>query len=187
MKLSNLLLATSAMACPSSSTPKPAYDLENFVTSEDVQFELLMDNVMGGISQATITKDEDEKILKFDGQLSLENNGGFAIFQGFIGRKLTGYRGVRVSAKITDPERIFYVVLSRGMGGGMMWQEEIPLTDQFRSYEIGFNDFDFQFMGWSAGWMPKLSGATTRTVGMLVMDKNTDPFHVEVELIEGLE
>ena len=87
---------------------------------------------MGGISQATITKDEDEKILKFDGQLSLENNGGFAIFQGFIGRKLTGYRGVRVSAKITDPERIFYVVLSRGMGGGMMWQEEIPLTDQFR-------------------------------------------------------
>ena len=57
----------------------------------------------------------------------------------------------------------------------------------FRSYEIGFNDFDFQFMGWSAGWMPKLSGGTTRTVGMLVMDKNTDPFHVEVELIEGLE
>ena len=43
MKLSNLLLATSAMACPNTQ-PKPAYDLENFVTSEDVQFELLMDN-----------------------------------------------------------------------------------------------------------------------------------------------
>merc|ERR1712136_704274 len=65
MKLSNLFLATSAMACGTVSRPKPAYDLENFVTSEDVQFELLMDNVMGGISQATITKDEDEKILKF--------------------------------------------------------------------------------------------------------------------------
>lgn len=44
MKLSNLLLATSAMACEWDSTPNPAYDLENFVTSEDVQFELLMDN-----------------------------------------------------------------------------------------------------------------------------------------------
>ena len=44
MKLSNLLLATSAMACPSANPPNPAYDLENFVTSEDVQFELLMDN-----------------------------------------------------------------------------------------------------------------------------------------------
>ena len=87
---------------------------------------------MGGISQATITKDEDSKILKFDGQLSLENNGGFASFQGLIGRKLTGYRGVRFSAKIDDPERIFYVVMSRSMGGGMMWQEEIPLTQQFR-------------------------------------------------------
>ena len=87
---------------------------------------------MGGISEATITKDEDAKILKFDGQLSMENNGGFASFQGFIGRKLTGYCGVRISAKIDNPERIFYVVLSRSMGGGMMWQEEIPLTDQFR-------------------------------------------------------
>ena len=44
MKLSNLLLATSAMACPNTQPAKPAYDLENFVTSEDVQFELLMDN-----------------------------------------------------------------------------------------------------------------------------------------------
>ena len=43
MKLSNLLLATSAMACERP-TSNPAYDLENFVTSEDVQFELLMDN-----------------------------------------------------------------------------------------------------------------------------------------------
>ena len=42
-------------------------------------------------------------------------------------------------------------------------------------------------MGWSAGWMPKISGSTARTVGMLVMDKNTDPFHVEIESIEGLE
>jgi len=44
MKLSNLLLATSAMACEWDSRPNPAYNLENFVTSEDVQFELLMDN-----------------------------------------------------------------------------------------------------------------------------------------------
>ena len=44
MKLSNLLLATSAMACGRDTEPKPLYDLENFVTSEDVQFELLMDN-----------------------------------------------------------------------------------------------------------------------------------------------
>ena len=42
MKLSNLLLATSAMAC--GGIRNRAYDLENFVTSEDVQFELLMDN-----------------------------------------------------------------------------------------------------------------------------------------------
>ena len=87
---------------------------------------------MGGISQATVVNDKDEKVLKFDGQLSLENNGGFAAFQGFIGRKLSGYEGVRFSAKIDNPERIFYVILSRGMGQGMMWQEEIPLTDQFQ-------------------------------------------------------
>ena len=45
MKLSNLFLASGAWACPGfQESVKPAYDLENFITSGDVEFELLMDS-----------------------------------------------------------------------------------------------------------------------------------------------
>ena len=41
-------------------------------------------------------------------------------------------------------------------------------------------------MGWEAGWIPTLSGQMIRNVGMLVMDKNTTPFEVHIETIEGV-
>lgn len=62
----------------------------------------------------------------------------------------------------------------------------MKLSGEFKSYEMDFNDFSFQFMGWEAGWIPTLSGRMIRNVGMLVMDKNTTPFEVHIETIEGV-
>merc|ERR1719474_396196 len=110
--------------------------------------------------------------LKWTGQLSLENNGGFAQFYGNIGRKLTGYNTIRFSARTTDPSRDFYATYARDMGTGVMFQHPMKLSGEFKSYEMDFNDFSFQFMGWEAGWIPTLQGQMIRNVGMLVMDKN---------------
>ena len=66
--------------------------------------------------------DASEDYLKWTGQLSLENNGGFAQFYGNIGRKLTGYNTMRFSARTTDPSRDFYATYSRDMGTGVMFQ-----------------------------------------------------------------
>ena len=66
--------------------------------------------------------DASDEYLKWTGQLSLENNGGFAQFYGNIGRKLTGYNTMRFSARTTDPSRDFYATYSRDMGTGVMFQ-----------------------------------------------------------------
>ena len=68
MKFANILLAgaSTAWACATEGG-EPLYAVENFITSDAVEFELLMDSVMGGISQATL--ESDNGILKFDGQL----------------------------------------------------------------------------------------------------------------------
>merc|ERR1712242_212022 len=149
---------------------------ENFVQSERVDWTLLMDSVMGGISTANIGMDASDEYLKWTGQLSLGNNG----------RKLTGYNTMRFSARTTDPSRDFYATYSRDMGTGVMFQHPMKLSGEFKSYEMDFNDFSFQFMGWEAGWIPTLSGQMIRNVGMLVMDKNTTPFEVHIETIEGV-
>ena len=60
--------------------------------------------------------------LHWTGQLSLENNGGFAQFFGNIGRKLTGFDGVRMSLRTTDPSRDFFATYARDMGTGLMFQ-----------------------------------------------------------------
>ena len=181
MRLVSGLLATAAHACniqPTSSAPQ-----ENFVTSGNVEWELLMDNVMGGISEANVEMTNGN--LKWTGQLSLENNGGFAQFYGYIGRKLAGFDGVRMSLKTTDPERDFYATYARDMRTGIMFQHPMKLTGEFKSYEMGFNDYQFQFMGWTANWVPRPNGMNIRNVGMLIMDKNTDSFEVHIENIEG--
>merc|ERR1712193_157794 len=183
MRLVSGLLATAAHAClqPASTSSVPQ---ENFVTSGNVEWELLMDSVMGGISEADV-ENMDDGNLKWSGQLSLENNGGFAQFYGYIGRKLTGFDGVRMSLRTTDPSRDFYATYARDMRNGLMFQHPMKLTGEFKSYEMEFNDYEFQFMGWTANWVPRPNGMNIRNVGMLIMDKNTDPFEVHIENIEG--
>merc|ERR1712176_430462 len=110
MKLTTALLATTANAC-FNQQPSPAAP-ENFVQSGRVDWTLLMDSVMGGISTADIGMDASDDYLKWTGQLSLENNGGFAQFYG---------------------------TYSRDMGTGVMFQHPMKLSGEFKSYEMDFN------------------------------------------------
>ena len=69
MKFTNIFLAgasSTAWACATEGG-EPFYAVENFITSDAVEFDLLMDSVMGGISQATL--ESENGVLKFDGQL----------------------------------------------------------------------------------------------------------------------
>merc|ERR1711951_263289 len=95
---------------------------ENFVTS-GTKFYLEMDSVMGGVSQAKLEHDDEQ--LHFTGQLSLENNGGFASFWGKIDDKLTGFDGVHFSARINDPSREIKATVSR-YNQGQEWEHVVP-------------------------------------------------------------
>ena len=78
MKLTSFLLATVFA------------DGENFATSDNVEWKLSMDSVMGGASVGNLERFDDR--LYFSGQLDLIN-GGFAGFIGNIGSGLNGYKG----------------------------------------------------------------------------------------------
>ena len=80
MKLASFLLATVFA------------DGENFATSDNVEWKLSMDSVMGGASLGNLERFDDR--LYFSGQLDLVN-GGFAGFIGNIGSGLNGYTGKR--------------------------------------------------------------------------------------------
>lgn len=82
-------LVATALAMPQD-TVVSTTEKENFITS-GVKFYLEMDSVMGGVSTAKLEHDDEQ--LHFTGQLSLENNGGFASFWGKIDNKLSNFDG----------------------------------------------------------------------------------------------
>ena len=159
---------------------------ENFVTSSDVQFELILDNVMGGISTAELDTTEDDEgnsVLNFDGQLSLENNGGFAMFRGTIGELCKGYDQIHFNARTDNPERTYKTLVSTGPNSGF-YDYSIALEEEYKSFIIDLKDMSYQFMGWGMSWMKGPSGDKVRQVGMTIYDKNTDPFQVDIKEIQ---
>ncbi len=82
-------LVATALAMPQDMSVATT-EKENFITSGG-KFYLEMDSVMGGVSTAKLEHDDEQ--LHFTGQLSLENNGGFASFWGKIDNKLSNFDG----------------------------------------------------------------------------------------------
>ena len=83
MRLFSLFIATA-------STSPTKFETENFITSPDVEWTLMMDSVMGGGSLGAFEKLDNH--IHFTGQLDIIN-GGFAGFVGRIDSKLTGSEG----------------------------------------------------------------------------------------------
>jgi len=175
-------LFLTSIAYFASIVPLVQSESDNFVTS-DVQFELILDNVMGGISTAQLETDDSE-VLNFDGQLSLENNGGFAMFRGYIGEQCKGYDQLHFMARTDSPEREFKVLVSTGGNGSGFFEIPIELEEEYKSVIIDIKDMTYQLMGWGMPWLKGPSGDRIRSVGMIVFDKNTDPFQVDIKEIQ---
>ena len=156
------------------------------------------------LTKAKLEKSEDGQQLHFTGQLSLENNGGFASFWGKIDDKLTGFdgkffknffnfffskylkyfSGVRSSARVSAPSREFRATVARDHQT-QEWEKVIDLEKEFKSFEIPFDTFTWRFMASTSTHIPCPPGSALRRVGMLLLDGNTDPFSVDIQTIEG--
>ena len=57
--------------------------MEDFIPNENLNWQVVNDGVMGGRSYGNLTRSGDSEAL-FSGNLSLENNGGFPLFEHII-------------------------------------------------------------------------------------------------------
>ena len=189
MKLTGVIFAATVSAAPSK------FESENFITSEEVTWRTANDNVMGGSSLGTI--EHFGEYIHFTGQLDLID-GGFAGFNGQIGSKLTGYDGktkflkkrkitgnlvLRVSARTPTPERTFKVGILRDTGG--TWYHKLSLEQEFKSFEIDFDDFYFSYHG-IPGDLPPPLGSQVRQVRINISDEKPEPFEADINIIQGV-
>lgn len=142
------------------------------------------DDVMGGISESKIELNQNGTAT-FSGDLSLENNGGFA----------------SVRAMVTlDGESDFKGVILRVKGDGKVYSLRFRTDQNFDGYayqarvettknswteiKLPFKDFKPTFRGMTLSNKPPLASENIQQIGILIADKQSGNFSLDIDWIK---
>lgn len=144
------------------------------------------DTVMGGISKGTFTRTPEGTLL-FSGQLSLENNGGFASIRNRP-RPLNLARSSSIELRVKGDGRTYYLDLrsaSQRMGGS--FRAQLPtLENKWQTLTIPISDFKFQSFG-RARPSVRMNPSTISSIGFTLSDKNPGVFELEIDYVKSLD
>ncbi|MDG2223372.1 MAG: CIA30 family protein [Rubripirellula sp.] len=148
------------------------------------QWQAVNDGVMGGRSDGRF-KINSEGVMEFFGNLSLENNGGFASVRARGNQFGLGKSDV-ITARVRGDGREykFNVYAGRTMGG-------ISYRQSFQTKKDEWIEVQFPMDKFAASWRgrnyrdQKLDPSKITGVGFLLGDKKPGPFKLEVEWIKG--
>ena len=162
--------------------------LFDFTNEESVQqWRTQNDGVMGGVSSSQVTylaeEGQQKGIARFVGEVSLENDGGFA--QILYDRKvfdLTGHEALELHLRgdqqtyqlrlETDAKRVAYAQSFRAEN---TWQR----------VRLAFADFKPTFRGEDVPDAPALNLASVRSIGFLIGDKQKGPFALLIDAVRA--
>ena len=155
------------------------------ISSGSASWYSINDGVMGGISSGSV-KDRDQYLV-YQGQLSLENNGGFSQIRHDTD-KFNNANGVRLTLKASAENRDFKFIASASTSDWNLniWEKSVEVGTDETTIDIAFDDMDLQIMGKVIPNGQKLSGEMIKKIGFLIMDKNTDPFELHIMNIEPI-
>ncbi|MEM1083058.1 MAG: CIA30 family protein [Verrucomicrobiota bacterium] len=151
---------------------------------DKMDWRVVDDGVMGGLSKGKL-QITDDGILRFSGNLSLENNGGFS-----------SLRTDKVDLDLSQAEGL----VARVKGDGRTYQMRFGTDARFRGMEVSFrSEFETKKGKWVEVKVPfdsfegnfrgmqlkdeRFDPAKVRRVGLLLGDKKSGPFELEVDWI----
>lgn len=144
-------------------------------------WRVINDGVMGGVSSGRLVFDKDR--LVFSGELSLDNNGGFASVRRLVDQDLSGADAVTIKVR-GDGRRYQFRIRMNERFDGVAWVSEFDTTASWQTVTLELSSFDPQFRGRRVSDAPNLVGADIRQIGFLLADKDEGPFRLEVKSIE---
>ena len=142
------------------------------------------DGVMGGLSKGNL-EISDDGVLTFEGNLSLENNGGFSSLRtGSLQKDLSGAEGV--VARVKGDGRTYQIRFgtdARFRGMEVSFMGEIATEkDKWTEVKVPFSGLTGSFRGMKLK-NEKFDPAKISRVGLLLGDKKTGPFKLQVDWI----
>ena len=150
------------------------------------RWQAVNDGVMGGVSKGRF-RITDSATLEFSGDLSLENNGGFASVRTRPG-KLAIESGDTLVLRVKGDGRVYLVNLyttDRRMA--FSYRAELP-TDAagWQEIHLPLDSFEPTSFGRSVAGMGPVDPARINGLGLMLADKKPGPFRMEVEWVKVL-
>lgn len=180
-------MASAVAQAPGALTPRVKATANLEFDSGVKGWRTVLDGVMGGLSTGKITA-VDPGVLRFSGELSLENNGGFSQVQTTVPvGTFAGQRGVVVRLRGDGRRYQFDVRCAnvRMMAGSYQVQFDTK-ADTWQVLELPFADFKLHSFGNPVRNAPELRPETVESVGVTLADKKAGAFAIELDFIRPL-
>ncbi|PWJ40188.1 CIA30 family protein [Sediminitomix flava] len=152
--------------------------LSSFESENENKWYTINDDVMGGISDSQFYVN-DEKIGIFKGEVSLENNGGFASCRMDLNSQSL-FKSFKLKVKGDQKTYKFRVISQEGI----TFQKTFDTTSDWSEIELQFQDFQAVFRGRLLNYKtPKY--LNPRSIGILISDKQEGNFELKIDWIKG--
>jgi hypothetical protein len=183
-------LAAALIPILASGSPATGADstwLFRFPDDRAAEWLVVNDGVMGGLSRSEFVASPGG-YATFRGEMSLENNGGFASVRGYVPEGIPpGARALEI--RVRGDGRTFQVRLRMGRAfDGVAWASEFPTAaDTWQTVVLPISDFTPTFRGRTPRNAPPLDPEAVRQLGLMIADKRAGPFRLDVEWIRVVE
>ncbi len=160
-----------------------ALDVHSFDAPDVGRWSCVNDSVMGGRSTSRIEATEDGTV-RFLGNLSLENNGGFTSFRTRNVRyDLAGSDGIEVLVRGDGRTYIMsFEVDGVWLPAGGYWQSFETIADEWTTVRLPYDGFTPTSFGQEVR-APALDPAGIASMAIYLYDKQPGPFALEVDEI----
>lgn len=147
----------------------------------------VLDGVMGGRSTGRVTQPE-AGILRFSGELSLENNGGFSQMQTTV-PEASFNDAIGIEARVRGDGRTYQFDVRcsdvRMMAGSFQTKID-TVAGEWVTLRLPFEQFRLYSFGRLVPNAPKLTPARVESIGVTLADKKPGAFQLDVDFIRAI-
>lgn len=159
--------------------------ITDFSNIANQEWRIVNDVVMGGKSSGQMQLNADGNAV-FLGELSLENNGGFASAKNYEPLNIDGFSAIHLRVK-GDGNRYSFRFRTGEGSETHKWSyqakfETIP--DEWIDVTLPFSDFEATYRGSKPDDVPPPDFSSIHQFGFLISDKQEGKFRLQIEKIE---
>ena len=158
--------------------------IEEFNLTNHLNWEVINDGVMGGISESNFQILTDQTAV-FSGRVSLENNGGFASVRASLRESVSGnFEKIVIHVKGDGKTYSLRIRTDQNFDGVAYACSFSTIKDEWTMHEFSPVDFVPTFRGRTPSNVPPLKDMQIGQIGFLISEKQSGSFKLIIDWIK---